>query len=69
MSRNKQSKFDDPGSVALKWVMITVFAILVAVSLGGCNTMRGLGGLVKGIGDDVEEAANGIQHQMAETDQ
>ncbi len=68
MNANKR-KFDDPSSVILKWCLIVVFALLVAISLGGCNTMRGLGGLVKGIGADVEEAANGIQHQMAETDQ
>lgn len=69
MTSNKESKFDDPGSVILKWVMITIFALLVAVSLGGCNTVRGLGGLMQGVGEDISEAANGIQHQMAETDQ
>lgn len=69
MSRNNpNSKYGDPASVIFKWMMIAVFALLVAISLGGCNTVRGFGQMVQGMGQDLEEASNGIQHQMSETD-
>ena len=57
------------GDVILKWVMIGIVAFAFALSMTGCNTVRGLGTLMQGVGEDISEAANGIQHQMAETDQ
>ena len=49
---------------------LTLLTILVGViTLGGCNTVRGAAQLVAGVATDIEAAADGIQHQMAETDQ
>ena len=60
---------DKLGDVILKWTIFVILAGACAVSLTGCNTVRGLGTLMQGVGEDITEAANGIQHQMAETDQ
>jgi len=51
-----------------KWVILVVFAFVFALAMTGCNTVRGAGALMQGLGADIQEAANGIQHQMAETD-
>ena len=60
---------DQAAKAFVKWTIIAVVAFAFALSMTGCNTVRGLGGLMQGVGQDISEAANGIQHQMAETDQ
>ena len=65
----KNINTDELGGVILKWTIIAVVGFAFALSMTGCNTVRGVAGLVKGVATDIEEAANGIQHQMAETDQ
>jgi len=69
MDHYSNDKYVDFGAAAFKWTMIVMFALCCAISLQGCNTVRGVAGLVKGIGTDIEDAANGIQHEMAETNQ
>ena len=49
---------------------LTMLTLLVSlITLSGCNTVRGAAQLVAGVAQDLEAAADGIQHQMAETDQ
>ena len=60
---------EQAGKAFIKWTIIAIVAFIFALSMTGCNTVRGLGGLMQGVGQDISEAANGIQHQMAETDQ
>lgn len=62
------NKEKDKSNVFLSWLVLAIIAFTMAAAMSGCNTVRGVGALMKGIGEDVEEAANGIQHQMAETD-
>jgi predicted small secreted protein len=69
MQTDSSSKYVDPGAAALKWSLFVIFALMCAISLTGCNTVRGVAGFVKGVATDIEAAADGIQHQMAETDQ
>jgi len=69
MDHYSNDKYVDFGAAAFKWTMIVIFALCCAISLQGCNTVRGVASAVKGVAMDIEAAANGIQHQMAETDQ
>ena len=62
-------KYVDFGAAAFKWTMIALLALCCAISLQGCNTVRGVASAVKGMAMDIEAAADGIQHQMAETDE
>jgi predicted small secreted protein len=45
----------------IKWGMIFIVALMVALVLTGCNTMAGLG-------KDISSAAKGIQDRMSEPD-
>ena len=65
----RQINTDQLGNVILKWTIVALVAFVFVASMTGCNTVRGLGTLMQGVGEDITEAANGIQHQMAETDQ
>jgi predicted small secreted protein len=43
-----------------------VLVVLVLVILSGCTgTMRGLGGLISGVGEDITRTADGIEQQIA----
>jgi predicted small secreted protein len=69
MQTDSSSKYVDPGAAALKWSLFVIFALMCAISLTGCNTVRGVASAVKGMAMDIEAAADGIQHQMAETNE
>jgi predicted small secreted protein len=43
---------------------ILTVALLLIVALSGCGTVRGFGGLVTGIGDDIITTANGIENEI-----
>lgn len=59
---------NDNSTMFLGWLVLAILAFVMAASMTGCNTVRGVAQAVKGVAMDIEEAANGIQHQMAETD-
>jgi predicted small secreted protein len=69
MDHYTNGKNVDFGAAAFKWTMFVLFALCCAISLQGCNTVRGVASAVKGVAMDIEAAADGIQHQMAETDE
>jgi predicted small secreted protein len=69
MDSYTNDKYVDFGAAAFKWCCIVIFALMCAISLQGCNTVRGLGQAVKGLGDDIAAVADGIQDQMAETNE
>ena len=66
-------KVYDKSLAFLKWVLIVLFALMVAFQLTGCNTMagtsrliRGAADLVGGIATDVEIMALGTQKELSE---
>jgi predicted small secreted protein len=69
MDSYTNDKYVDFGAAAFKWCCIVIFALMCAISLQGCNTVRGVASAVKGVAMDIEAAADGIQHQMAETNE
>lgn len=44
--------------IILSWLFVIAFALLMAFSMGGCNT-------VKGMAKDAYAVAEGIQNEMA----
>lgn len=69
MDSYTNDKYVDFGAAAFKWCCIVILALMCAISLQGCNTVRGVASAVKGVAMDIEAAADGIQHQMAETNE
>ena len=65
MQTDTTSKYVDPGAAALKWALYIIFALCVAVSLTGCNTVAGAAKMVGGLGKDIEAAARGTQAWLA----
>ncbi len=49
----------------MKRKMILVVLILGVLGVSGCGTIGGLGQLMRGIGEDIENAADGTRAKMA----
>ena len=50
-------------------MLLLCFMLGVLILLTGCNTARGFGALVSGIGQDISDVANGTQDELAKDDE